>query len=240
MRPLPFALAAGCLLILAVGLIWLGPPPQQTPLTAAPEPQPAPESRRARVQGQGVVEVAAETARVVLLVQSVGTSPPDLSRENRYAAGRVEEAIGALVEGLPLLAVHREALTLHRLTGPEMPEWTGASYYQAETRIHVTLADPAWVQQVIDAALVAGAGGVADVTYGLRSYEQARAAALSQAQHHARNLVLGMVQNHGVKLRSDRLETGQSWHEELLEFSEESLPGGRVRVRAQLQVEVGY
>jgi uncharacterized protein YggE len=156
--------------------------------TTAPTADVCDSSRSVHVSGAAVVYVTPDRALLQLGVQSNGTTPDAVRRENADEIKRVIRAISALgVEA-------KDIATDYYIVYPIYEDYSSLVIkgYRIDNTVSITLRDVNLADDVLIAALKAGANEVQDVQFyssELRKYrDQARALAMEAAGEKAQDL----------------------------------------------------
>jgi uncharacterized protein YggE len=188
MKTISTFLNLALVVVLAVlGLDTLHPQVKAAPLPAAPQ-EACDTSRSVHVSGASVVYVTPDRALLQLGVQSNGVTPDSVRSENMRDIERVIQAVTAL--GVQA----KDIATDYYIVYPVYEDYSSLVIkgYRIDNTVSITLRDASLVDEVIIAALKAGANEIQDLqfyTSELRKYrDQARALAMGAAGEKAQAL----------------------------------------------------
>lgn len=166
----------------------LRPPAQATTPPAAPADQACDSSRSIQVSGAAVVYVNPDRALLQLGVQSNGLTPDAVRKENSEEIQKVIRAVGEL--GVQA----KDIATDYYIVYPVYDDYSSLviSGYRIDNTVSITVRDVSLADDILIAALKAGANEVQDVQFyssELRKYrDQARALAMDAAGEKAQDL----------------------------------------------------
>lgn len=161
---------------------------QAAVLPTAVTKEPCEENRSVRVSGAAVVYVIPDRALLQLGVQSTGVTPDAVRSENTQMIQKVIRAISAL--GVQA----KDIATDYYIVYPVYEDYNSLMIkgYRIDNTVSITLRDVNLVEDVLVAALLAGANEVQDVqfyTSDLRKFrDQARSLAMTAAAEKAQAL----------------------------------------------------
>jgi uncharacterized protein YggE len=207
-RFLPTALLTATL-VLAYGCA----PARATPSTGMgpTTSPPAPDTSRITVTGTATVDLPADRARILLAVETVGTTAAQASASNAEAMERVLAAVrGPAGSGARIETSGYSLAPRYRQTGvrQEAPEIVG---YRASNQLVVVVDQVDRMGGVLDAALDAGANRVAGLSFFASDTDAARLEALQQATVRAREEAEAVAEALGmVLLAPENIQTSAS------------------------------
>jgi hypothetical protein len=174
--------------LVTLGWDALRPQARATVLPTAPTEETCDSSRSIHVSGAAVVYVTPDRALLQLGVQSNGTTPDAVRRDNAQEIQKVIRAVGALgVEA-------KEIATDYYIVYPVYEDYNSLVIkgYRIDNTVSITLRDVSLADDVLIAALKSGANEVQDIQFyssELRKYrDQARALAMKAAGEKAQAL----------------------------------------------------
>ena len=175
------------------------------PGVAAAQQVPTPPERTVTVTAVATVEREPERARLLLAVESTGTTAEQASQANAAKMDALVAALRRLGISGPLVRTVSYQLTPQYARDPRAqpveqqgpPRIVG---YRALNMVQVTIENVARVGAIIDAAIQAGANRVAGLDFELKDPQSARLEALRLAVAKARGEAEAMAQAAGQRL----------------------------------------